>query len=111
MHFNILNEPERYNYTNFRYPVVCRSSILINHRSKTLSEVIIDYGKKCSVNHHGKKQNFLANKHMKNFVFFLFNGPRIKEEKVEFYQYGKDSELSGICQWCAVKIQLTLHVL
>ena len=56
--------------------------------------MIVDYGKKCSVDYHGKKQNFLANKHMKNFVFFLFNGPIIKEERVEFY-HRKDSEFSG----------------
>ena len=41
---------------------------------------------------------------MKNFVFFLFNGPTgiIKEERVEFY-HRKNSELSG------AQSQLNLH--
>ena len=51
-----------------------------------------------------KTKNFLATKHMKNFVFFLFNGPTgiIKEERVEFY-HRKNSELSG------AQSQLNLH--
>ena len=43
--------------------VVCRSSIIIDHWSKTLSDAIFDYGK-CSIDYRGKKV-LLTNKNIK----------------------------------------------